>query len=35
MLSLMNYEQNEQKFKDSLIFSSISPLLEKEGIYLV
>ena len=30
MLSLMNHEQNEQKFKDSLIFSSISPLLEKK-----
>ena len=31
----MNHEQNEQKFKGSLIFSSINPLLEKEGIYLV
>ena len=35
MLSLMNHEENEQKFKGSLIFPSISPLLEKEGIYLV
>ena len=35
MLSLMNHEQNERKFKGSLIFSSISPLLEEEGIYLV
>jgi hypothetical protein len=35
MLSLMNHEQNERKFKGSLIYSSISPLLEEEGIYLV
>ena len=34
MLSLMNHEQNEQKFKDTLIFSSISPLLEKKKMYL-